>query len=251
MPRPRHLGNDIVALTAPRCRGKADDPRFLDRVFSSEEREAIAASVAPESSLWLHWAGKEAIYKSATKMLGAPPVFHHDRFQISFSGDPIPNRKTSAMILGTGSYEALSFRIQADLQPDYIHALAWASFLGREGYEDGTVEWQALRPEEETEVAEEELRRSFSPQEWDCVSHRSSALTRLRARRALATALGLDEKRVEVRCGPGAPGRRVPLVFLDGREIPLDLTLSHDAQLMAWAFVRPPDPPHLSGPIRA
>jgi len=238
MPQPRHLGNDVVAMTSPRCRGKADDARFLRRVFSPKERQAIATSVSPETSLWLHWAGKEAIYKSATKALGAPPVFHHDRFQLSFLGDPFQNPMNSRIIRGTGSYEELSFQLRVDLQPDFVHALAWERSAGTDEYEADTVVWQTLQRKEEGE-REGDLRESFSQQEWDCISHRASALTRLGARKALATTLGLDERRVEVRCGPGAPGRRVPLVFLDGSEIPLDLSLSHDAHLMAWAFLRP------------
>jgi len=234
-----------VALTSPRCQGKADDPRFLGRVFSSEEREAIATSVAPEASLWLHWAGKEAIYKSATKTLGAPPVFQHDRFQVSFSGDPVSSPRGPTLLPGTGSYGALSFRILAHLQPDFVHAVAWEKPLEAEGPEAETITWQALGREEDGVKPAGELRLRLSPKEWDCVSHRNSAFTRLGAKKALALALGV-EARLEIRCGPGSPGRRVPLVFLDGKEAPLDLTLSHDAHLMAWAFLRPESGIYLS-----
>jgi hypothetical protein len=237
MPEPLHLGNDIVALTSPRCRGKAADSRFLNRVFSSGEREAISASPVPETALWLRWAGKEAIYKSATKVLGSAPTFQHELFRVSFSGNSSLDPASSLLLLGTGSYQALSFQIQAELRPHYVHAVAWESSTGPEANE--RLEWRADKWSGEAEVIEDEFRNHFSPEELDCISHRTSALTRMSARRALASVLSLDESRLEVRCGPGAPGRRVPLVFLDGRKAPLDLTLSHDANLMAWAFLRP------------
>ena len=74
--------------------------------------------------------------------------------------------------------------------------------------------------------------------EWECVSHAGSALCRLEARTALAEALGMAEDRVEIRCGPGTPGRRVPLAYLDGQPVPVDLTLSHDGPFLARAFLR-------------
>ena len=36
---------------------------------------------------------------------------------------------------------------------------------------------------------------------------------------------------------PVNPGRRIPKVFLRGKEIPADLTLSHHGRLLAWAFL--------------
>jgi phosphopantetheine--protein transferase-like protein len=239
MPKPRNLGNDIVAITSPRCREKVQDSRFLHRVFSEEEREAILASRAPDASLWLHWAGKEAIFKSSTKALGAPPVFHHPIFRVSFSGEAEATTGAPLTLQGNGTYQDLFFHLKCEIHPDFVHAVAWEVDLQGSLPEGNVLQWSVVHGSEGVGDSEEELRLGFSPAEWACVSHKASALTRLGARTALALALGVEEARLEIRCGPGSPGRRVPLVFLDEEEAPLDLTLSHDAHLMAWAFLLP------------
>jgi hypothetical protein len=80
------------------------------------------------------------------------------------------------------------------------------------------------------------VRALFSEEEWHCVTHKGSAVTRLSARAALAEALGLSEDRLEIRCSDGVPGRRVPLPFLDGEPLAVDLSLSHHGRFSAWTF---------------
>lgn len=57
------------------------------------------------------------------------------------------------------------------------------------------------------------------------------------ARQALAAAIGVAERDLEIGCGPGKPGRRIPNVLLRGKDLPVDLTLSHHGRLVAWAFL--------------
>jgi hypothetical protein len=83
----------------------------------------------------------------------------------------------------------------------------------------------------------EELEPEFTPAEWACISHKASALTRLAARRSMADTLGLPETDLEISCGPGKPGRRIPKVLLRGEELAVDLSLSHHGRLLAWAFL--------------
>jgi hypothetical protein len=53
----------------------------------------------------------------------------------------------------------------------------------------------------------------------------------------MASPLGVPEGDLEIGCGPGQPGRRIPKVLLRGEEIPVDLSLSHHGRLLAWAFL--------------
>ena len=112
--------------------------------------------------------------------------------------------------------------------------LGVASLVGDGGT---NVSDSAAGPEE---AWKESLKLHFSQLEWECVSHRHSALARLAARSALASSLQVDESELEIGCGPGKPGRRIPLVFLRGKEVPVDLTLSHHGRLLAWAYLVPP-----------
>jgi hypothetical protein len=83
---------------------------------------------------------------------------------------------------------------------------------------------------------ENRLRSRFSDQEWGCVYSQPSAVTRLLARAAMALTLGAEEVRLEIVCGPGNPGRRLPHVLLDGSESESSVSLSHHGRLAAWAL---------------
>jgi phosphopantetheinyl transferase (holo-ACP synthase) len=242
---PRHLGNDVVALAAPRCRGKAKDSRFLSRILSPEEQEAVLASPNPDLALWLHWAGKEAAFKSATKARGAPPVFEHRAFKVTFREDPTSPGSSPLLLQGKGTYQELSFHLQARIQHEFVHALAWTGKAFVADTEAHPLHWEVAERRKELEGWVRRVEGMFSYAEWGCIHHPASAFTRLQARAAVAAALNVEESRLEIRCGPGKPGRTVPLVFLDGRPHPVDLTLSHDAHLMAWAFLKPEPGPTL------
>ncbi|MFW6200557.1 MAG: 4'-phosphopantetheinyl transferase family protein, partial [Gemmatimonadota bacterium] len=77
-----HIGNDVVDLRDPRCRGKEADERFLRRVFTDDERRAIVEATDPAPALWIRWAAKEAGFKVVTKLLGSPPPFEHRAFRV-------------------------------------------------------------------------------------------------------------------------------------------------------------------------
>ena len=76
------VGNDVVDLDDPRCRGKGADERFLGRVLAPAEREAVRASADPDLALWCRWAAKEAAFKAVTRIRGEPPPFVHADFLV-------------------------------------------------------------------------------------------------------------------------------------------------------------------------
>lgn len=240
MTAPWRLGNDVVDTLHPGGKGKAENVRFLKRICSPEEGEVVRDSPDPDLALWVHWAGKEALFKSASKVLDAPPVFRHGRFQVAFPEEGLhqllhPESPDSTPPLkGSGSYLDLRFRLSVEKRGTRIHAVSWV-----EGMEsrDPPFLAECRKSPEPTRGPPLGLEDRFSPQEWVCVTHRASALTRLAARKALASTRNVPEGRLEVRCGPGLPGRRIPSVLLDGEEIPVDLTLSHHGRFLAWAFL--------------
>lgn len=61
------VGNDIVDLEAPGNAGKSRESRFVDRVFTEEERLLIHGAASPDRLLWLLWAAKEAAYKAVSR----------------------------------------------------------------------------------------------------------------------------------------------------------------------------------------
>lgn len=237
---PWHLGNDVVDLLHPGGGGRSRGTRFLDRVCSPAEKEIISSSSDPDLALWVHWAAKEAIFKSASKALGAPPVFHHPLFHVAFPQetlDPITSSHPGprgTFFEGIGQYRNLTFGVGVLKKIGVVHAISWCG-----GWDDPppTPSFACLEAPEETRGSAQGLEGHFSSAEWECVTHRASALARINARRALARALGVSESRLEIRCRPGLPGRRIPSVWLDNEETEADLSLSHHGRFLAWAFL--------------
>lgn len=240
MRRPWHLGNDIVDLTDPRHAGKARDDRFLRRVYSQKEREEIRSSENPDLALWIRWAAKEAAFKTVSKSLGAPPTFVHPTFRVSVHHPETLNDHTGEDAdppmtrFGEVRYGPLLLPLRIEVHGPALHAVTW---VPQDAQGIPPFSWGSSRMNEMGDQWRSVLRRNFSDREWGCVSHQASALTRLAARKALASAVGVEEEDLEIGCGPGEPGRRIPKVLLKGNEMPADLTLSHHGRLLAWAFL--------------
>ena len=75
----------------------------------------------------------------------------------------------------------------------------------------------------------------LSTRELGMVHSRESAAVRVGARKDLATLLRVEEKRVEIVCGPGPSGKLPPQVLIDGHPANADVSLSHDGRWIAWA----------------
>jgi len=77
----------------------------------------------------------------------------------------------------------------------------------------------------------------FTEREADAIHSVPSAAVRIRARQALALALGVEAAAVEIVCDPGVKGRRPPRVLLGGEPAPADVSLSHHGGWIAWAVL--------------
>jgi phosphopantetheinyl transferase len=231
-----HLGNDIVDLSDPRHTGKALDHRFLARVFNEDEQAHIQATESQDRALWARWAGKEAAFKTISKFLGEPPVFIHPTFEVTLFTPDWPTSDPPVTRFGQVSYDDHLLPLRIEVVGSALHAVTWIPDIG---HDSPPFTWGSEEAEAPNDGWKEALESSFSPREWGCVSHRHSALARLAARRSLAESLGVEERELEIGCGPGKPGRRIPKVFHRGEEIPVDLTLSHHGRLLAWAYLTP------------
>ncbi len=240
MPSPVILGTDVVDLTDPRCRGKASDRRFLRRVFTQPETAAILESPTPDLALWQRWAAKEAAFKAVSQLLSSPPPFEHARFQVTL--EPVSGEGPSALSLTRGwvRYDDIRVVCACHQDADWVHAVAWQTGEGENAGEAPSIV-TGLSPLEEGDPEgecgwEARLQPRFSDREWGCVHSRASAVTRLLARASLALTLGVGETRLEIACGPGNPGRRLPHVLLDGKKSGSSVSLSHHGKLAAWAL---------------
>ena len=220
------VGNDIVDLEDARTAGKHADRRFVERVLAEGERVALSREEYPAVALWAFWAAKEAAYKVASKLLGAPPVFAHSAFVVTWT-DAGPERWT-----GHVAYAALEIPVVVARSGPVVHAIAAfgaeveSALSGFEPLDDPKEAWKARLAE---------LMPSFTDREADAVHSLPSALVRIRARAALATVLTAAEADLEIVCDPGVMGRRAPRAFLHGSPTAADVSLSHHGRWIAWA----------------
>jgi phosphopantetheine--protein transferase-like protein len=222
------VGIDVVDLGDPRCVDKARDARFLGRVLAPEERSAVLASTRPDTLLWRLWAAKEAAYKVVSKLRGAPPPFVHAAFRV----DPPDASATDGY--GQVRWGDLTVHVRWHELRGRVGALAWNGHPGGESVEWGWGAASELDPAPHDPL--EALLTRLTEREGAAVHSRPSALVRLVARRALARALGAEERRLAVICGEGPKGRMPPEALLDGRPAPADVSLSHHGRWLAWAI---------------
>jgi phosphopantetheinyl transferase (holo-ACP synthase) len=73
------LGNDVVDLREARALAKENDERFLARIFTPAERACIQSARDPALTLWMIWAGKECLFKIASRE-NPRAIFAHRAF---------------------------------------------------------------------------------------------------------------------------------------------------------------------------
>jgi phosphopantetheinyl transferase (holo-ACP synthase) len=219
------VGNDVVDLDQPRCAGKANDTRFVERVFTASERDRIREAPDPDHALWRCWAAKEASYKVVTKLLGSPPVFAHAAFAVDIDPDGAS---------GTVTYREFTVPFTLHEASDHIHTIAVHSGGCSRDY----------RVVAGMEVADvdgflplDTLRGRFTPAERVFIHGVPSALARIAARRDMAAALAVAQDDILILAKDGPPGRVPPVVRVDGDLGRVDLSLSHDGRYVAWAFL--------------
>lgn len=220
---------DVVDLTAPRTADRTGDSRFLQRVFTPEERERIRHSTDPHQTLWTIWAAKEAAFKVISKIAGEPPVFRHADFRVAGPPDT-PIRRVI--------HGATEVEVGVDPHPRRILVWAWDGdmpeiMVARATVEDGLATLGLGRDWTDWEDA------VLRPEERDAAHSLSSALVRILARRDASRVLGAEEEELAVVCGPGDPGRRPPFLHRGGHLARgADLSISHDGAELAWAIRR-------------
>ncbi|RZJ75001.1 MAG: 4-phosphopantetheinyl transferase family protein [Flavobacterium sp.] len=71
------IGNDVVDLASARIESNWQRKGFLQKVFSAEEQQLIAASANPETMVWILWSMKEAAYKIYNRETGVRSYIPH------------------------------------------------------------------------------------------------------------------------------------------------------------------------------
>ena len=212
-----YVGNDIVDLTDSGARGKSQNIRFVNRVFIPDEQRQIFNSSHPDIVLWALWAGKETAYKIISKSIpGVPflPLLYKVSCVESFGkteGFSVENHCIPG-IVGTpwGKVNSSIF-----IACDYVHCIGTVSFSG--GID--SVVWKV----------------DICPSVSQVVPGGESSFLREAIKKHLSVFLHHAPEEIEIRRSEGMSGP--PFVYLKGEPAGVDISLSHDGQFTAYAFI--------------
>ena len=209
------VGNDVVDLKEPANRGKSGDDRFLDRVFTAEERELIAGARSPDTLLWSLWAAKEAAYKAVSG--GDPSVCSIPRrYRVLLDGGEASGTFDAAQ----GSEGRLAGRVitprgevalRITVTDDYVHAVA----AGSESVLAGIIQ---------------------RVDRVDCAEDAGDESAFVRRQLLREIACRLDCPVADLAVLKEQPGSDAPSVFLRGRPLAANISLSHDGRFAAFAL---------------
>lgn len=223
------VGNDVVDLGIARGLRKSEDLRFIKRIFTKSEKEAIFASNDPEAALWIFWAAKEAAFKLLSKKIG-PLVFSHKKFEISFA-DSIEDTDSK----GKAAYLNEEIFLLLQRNADYIHVLATEDLRGN-------VPFKILNRKSLTEESSllAEYRNYSSGRECESAKSEESQLVRLFTRGALAELYDKHWYDFEIIRNKEGKKWMPPVVYFKGQPFPCDISMSHDGQFLAWTLMSEP-----------
>ena len=225
------LGNDVIDLEDIDARPETFRPRFDERVFSAEERRAIARDAAPLACRWAHWGAKEAAYKLARR-LDPNCVFSPIQLTPRFEPAEMASRATTPSSGPSASYSAEASWVERygrmgspySGAPDLeIRSFETAQSVHVIALPVGS-DWDAL-----VFSVEERFLSASAPAPAPAPDP-SGAVRRL-AVREIGRSLGVEAERLSIgRCG------KLPTVELDGARTSLSLSLSHHGRFVAFAM---------------
>jgi phosphopantetheine--protein transferase-like protein len=233
------IGNDVVDLAEPGVAGKELDRRFMDRVFTPEERGRILAAAAPTIALWKTWSAKETAFKIASKVREGL-VFAHRQFEV-IPADWIEPERLAGEALGQWAsvrFEDLEIKVRWESARDYVHCIGQ---LTRAGEGPTRIDWERLKTRlmagvvRESLVAPGELSRA----ERESVHSTASERARLLARR-LMDRWEQHLQGAEIVRLWRSRGWSAPVISREGRPVAgFDVSLSHDGRFVAAALTGP------------
>lgn len=221
------IGNDIVDLECS-PKHKAQDQRFMQRVFTPQEQAAILKANDPETLLWLFWAAKEAAYKAISK-IESPPVFSHKLFEVSMSPDKywvvkyqehivkcfthiVENKLVHVVCALSGTQTNIStFNTQCHQN---IHAVS----------KEELQNWQNPA----------NLENAFSINELESINHPESAIVRCKLKSDIEQQKHWPINKIEVIRPSKNKKMHPPYLLYQGNKTEIDISLSHHGAYVAW-----------------
>ncbi len=197
-------------LTDPQNMGKSRDTRFINRVFIPCEQDLISRAADQDAILWALWAGKETAYKIVKKSHpSAVSVPRQYKVSLDYA-------EGSDVLSGFVDTPYGRIEIKVFITSDYVHCIG--STLGLA--EMDSAIWHVDRISSDLQP---------SP---DC----QSAFVRRGLRKGLSIFCDESPDDIEIRREKTFYGLGPPFVCINGKQAAIDVSLSHDGSLAAYAF---------------
>ena len=195
------IGNDLVDLNDPQADPGSIHPRFDQRILTDHEHRLVKSASSAHRFRWMLWAAKESAFK-VLKKIDAKIAFHPQDFEVSIDSLDRMSVHHNGLVLETLVYSA----------PRWVHAVTTAgskfSMSGNRMH-SRVFDLQSI----ETGVDQSAEVRTFT-------------------RRTLSAWLGVSWQEVEV-----VTENRIPRALKKGRALDIDLSLSHDGNFVACAWI--------------
>jgi hypothetical protein len=190
---------------------KSRNSRYLKKILTAAEIEFVRQSQNPDATLWSLWVCKETAYKVIRKSsTGAaflprhwPVKLNHQAFAPVDGEIVIPGQNTVF--------------VQLLIAESYVHCI---------GSDNLSVLDKIVRGVERLPPSEEE--KIVDPSQFgrECLIRRLAVLDSLNF-----TSLSIRRTEKDGELQP-------PCVYLDNKKAPFDISLSHDGQFTAYAFIK-------------
>lgn len=215
------VGNDIVSLRTPHAMEKPCDRRYVRRVCTEAERDALAAAACPSTFFWALWACKESAYKISCK-LQDPVSSAPARYPVTFN----PAASNADTLTGTVTGPCGVFRVCVEVAASYLHAIAYS---GDDSVE--TVSGIECMPPADAVACP-----------GASAGNASSRHVRASVMGAIAARLGIPLEALAIVRPATSRGLGPPVLLIYGARTGIDLSLSHDGGYVAWSYCVPFSP---------
>ncbi|MDQ5986716.1 MAG: hypothetical protein CSYNP_02447 [Syntrophus sp. SKADARSKE-3] len=196
----------------PENRKKTGNRRFLNRVFTLEEQEAIGRADRPDAMLWALWAGKEGAYKALCKLdplVVSIPKLYQVRYLTQIETTDAGPRWS-----GIADTPGGPVALEVVLATDYVHCLAMAGGSTLHGRAINGVTFQIIDVSDDADAS---------------IILRRAVAGHIAGRMKLAPSdIEIHRAQVEKGLGP-------PYVLIGGKPTDMDISLSHDGRYGAFA----------------
>ena len=174
---------------------------FDERVMTDEENRLIVSALDPHRLRWMLWAAKESAFK-VVKKVDPSAVFHPKAFEvelITFGGAHVCHSKAD--------FETVLYH-----SPKWVHAVT-------------TLESKSVTSDSRLHSRVLSLESRIGPLD-------ESMEVRTFTRKALGSWLGISWAEVEI-----VTENRIPRALKRGQALGIDLSLSHDGNFVACAWI--------------